>query len=154
MTVRLKDRELQKKLDEISGGDFSQKLQEKPTSSLSPNFVEVGFSREKGKIVRCFTATFRIDEIEKVPEFDPNDWNRFPEVTPPEDELMRLEVTNPKSLRHIVYRYAAKFKNGEWVKDCTENSVLIGDFDAVRFRPWGDPDDQEEEKAERAGGTD
>ena len=140
MNYRLKDQELQRKLDEISNGDFSLKLQEKPMSTLSPDFVEVGFSREKGKIVRCFTATFRSDEIEEVPQFNPNGWNSFPEVTPPEGKLMRLEVFSSDSLGQRTHHYAAKFKNGEWMKDYTDNPVLIGDFDDVCFRPWEDPE--------------
>ena len=148
MRYRLKDRELQRKLDEISEGDFSRALKNErfefvQRQGSDGRFVRVRFgNRYVGTewFIRIYVADFREWEFEKAELYDPNSWNRFPEVTPPEDELMRLEVTNPKSLRHTTYCYAAKFKNGEWVKDCTENTVLIGDFDAVRFRPWEDPE--------------
>lgn len=134
-TYRLKDQELQRKLDEISNGDFSLKLQEKPESPLSPDFVEVGFSREKGKVVRCFTATFRFDDIEEVPEYDPNSWNRFPEVTPPEGVWMRVETD-------MGFGFKARFQFGDWLDNRND---IVGPPDgidgaAVRFRPWEDPE--------------
>ena len=131
MAYRLKDRELQRKLDEISNGDFSLKLQEKPESPLSPDFVEVGFSREKGKVVRCFTATFRFDDIEEVPEYDPTKWNPFPEVTPPEGPLMRLEYSDQIGAKRKV---CATYFNGEWI---SFDGFKIEPRNA-RFRPWED----------------
>ena len=133
MAYRLKDRELQRKLDEISNGDFSLKLQEKPESPLSPDFVEVGFSREKGKVVRCFTATFRFDDIEEVPEYDPTKWNRFPEVTPPEGVWMRVETD-------MGFGFKARFQFGDWLDSRND---IIGEKDgidgsSIRFRPWED----------------
>ena len=131
MSYRLKDRELQKKLDEISNGDFSLKLQERPESSLSPNFVEVGFSREKGKIVRCFTATFRLDEIEEVLDYNPNKWNVYPDVTPPEGVWMRVETD-------MGFGFKARFQFGDWLDNRND---IIGakdgiDGSSIRFRPW------------------
>lgn len=142
MKWRLKDQELQKKLDEISNGDFSLKLQEKPMSTLSPNFVEVGFSREKGKIVRCFTATFRSDEIEEVPQFNPNGWNLFPDVTPPEIGTYRLEVFLDDGDKPYVQ--VAGFWNGKrWVADDPEGGghYYVTDGERMRFRPWEDPNE-------------
>lgn len=67
MKYRLKDQELQKKLDEISGGDFSEKLQ-KSVRVLNSVAIGVPFSREKGKNTKWFEAFFFPDEIEEVKE--------------------------------------------------------------------------------------
>lgn len=65
MTWKLKDRELQKKLDEISDGDFSERLQE-GVSKIAPVVVfcfgESPFPESKHR----FMVSFRHDEIEKV----------------------------------------------------------------------------------------
>ena len=65
MRFMLKDRELQKKLDEISGGDFSERLQES-VSKIAPVVVfcfgESPYPEKKHR----YMVSFRHDEIEKV----------------------------------------------------------------------------------------
>ena len=67
MKYRLKDRALQKKLDEISGGDFSERLQE-GVSKIAPvvvfSFGESPYPESKFR----FMVSFRHDEIEQVEE--------------------------------------------------------------------------------------
>ena len=140
---RLKDRALQKKLDEISGGDFSQKLQEKTPYQLTHTFVEVGFSREKGKNTRWFTATFRPDEIEEVPTYDPTRWNAWPDVEPPKGVLMRVEVkyrdrdleTPEPTFGKVRERTCARFTGEYWIRS-DGSSILFQMDEIVRFRPW------------------
>lgn len=89
MKYRLKDRELQEKLDAISGGDFSKKLQD-------PAKSEEGFAVAYGDFPEInglrHLSIFLADEIEEVPEYDPNAWNEWPDVTPPEKVLLRAEI--------------------------------------------------------------
>ena len=98
MKYRLKDRELQAKLDEISGGDFSKTLDEWDFLVLrsKPGEEKGGISISFGPIgpaERCrFKANFSFEELEEVPEYDPHGWNSWPGVEPPEDVLMRLEI--------------------------------------------------------------
>lgn len=65
MKYRLKNQELQRKLDEISGGDFSERLQES-VSKIAPVVVfcfgESPYPQSKHR----FMVSFRHDEIEKV----------------------------------------------------------------------------------------
>lgn len=67
MKFRLKDRALQKKLDEISGGDFSERLQES-VSKIAPvvvfRFGESPYPEKKHR----YMVSFRHDEIEQVEE--------------------------------------------------------------------------------------
>lgn len=67
MKYRLKDRALQKKLDEISDGDFSERLQE-GVSKIAPvvvfSFGESPYPESKHR----FMVSFRHDEIEQVEE--------------------------------------------------------------------------------------
>lgn len=67
MKYQLKDRALQKKLDEISDGDFSERLQE-GVSKIAPvvvfSFGESPYPESKHR----FMVSFRHDEIEQVEE--------------------------------------------------------------------------------------
>ncbi len=76
-TYRLRDRKLQQKLDELSNGAFSEMLKtmgrflvEKPATN-----IQLGKSR--------FTVTIFKEDLEIAPEYNPNDWNAYPDVTPP-----------------------------------------------------------------------
>lgn len=81
---RLKDAALQKKLDEISGGDFSRQLNEESLDGCSPDFTfRVRFGGQVGTCFR-YSAVFRVDEIMIQEGYDTNAWNKFPEVTPRE----------------------------------------------------------------------
>ena len=139
MKYRLKDRELQEKLDAISGGNFSKKLQD-------PAKSEEGFAVAYGDFPEInglrHLSIFLADEIEEVPEYDPNAWNEWPDVTPPEKVLLRAEILTerydqngpePKGGRPR-YRGCAKWI-GYW--------DFFGDAhvsmnENVRFRPWED----------------
>lgn len=100
---RLKDAALQKKLDEISDGEFSKNLHKfdenhfvsywGKTIFFTINEDDDGEELEESKHIRepQFGVWFNIGEIEEVPEYDPNAWNSYPEVTPPEGVLMRIE---------------------------------------------------------------
>lgn len=88
-TYRLRDRKLQQKLDELSHGAFSEMLKtmgrflvEKPATN-----IQLGESR--------FTVTLFKEDFEVEPEYDPNDWNVFPDVTPPEGVMMRCIIKTP-----------------------------------------------------------
>lgn len=88
-TYRLRDRKLQQKLDELSHGAFSEMLKtmgrflaQKPATN-----IQLGESR--------FTVTLFKEDLEIAPEYDPNDWNVFPDVTPPEGVMMRCIIKTP-----------------------------------------------------------
>lgn len=134
---RLKDRELQETLDAISGGDFSKRLQD-------PAKSEKGFAVAYGDFPEInglrHLSLFLADEIEEVPEYDPNKWNPYPEVTPPEYELMRVEfIWNDGSLG----RQCAFFEEGVWTYSEDRDSEVEN---VKRFRPWDDPDEEEDEE--------
>lgn len=141
MKYRLKDKALQAKLDALSGGDFSLKLQEQVSPyKLTLNFVDVGFSREKGKNTRWFTAMFRSDEIEEAPQYDPSKWNEWPDVEPPQGFLMRAEIWTDEPFAR--YRGCAVFDGG-WD---FYGKAHVAKNEHVRFRPWGAPDKEENDK--------
>lgn len=139
MKYRLKDRELQEKLDAISGGDFSKKLQD-PAKSEEGFAVAYGDFPETNGLRHL--SIFLADEIEEVPEYDPNAWNEWPDVTPPEKVLLRAEIlterydqNGPEPKGGLPrYRGCAKWI-GYW--------DFFGDAhvsmnETVRFRPWED----------------
>ena len=90
MIFRLKDRELQKKLDEISDGSFSSRLAD--VSGEIPNLFRQSISTRIyfGDKYQFYLHATQ-DMLEEAPEYDPHGWNDFPEVEPPEGVLMRCE---------------------------------------------------------------
>ena len=123
---RLKDRELQKKLDEISGGSFTESLE----SIKKPSCI-VFQARNGGP---AMSVNLTKQDIEQFLEYNPNDWNVFPDVTPPEGVLMRVEVVNSYG---EVSRECAIFQVGVWWKEeCGQAIVEFYKRKVKRFRPW------------------
>lgn len=127
---RLKDQELQKKLDDLSDGDFSRQLNEESLDGCSPDFTfRVRFGGQVGTCFR-YSAVFRVDEIMIQERYAPNAWNKFPEVTPPENIPMRVEFIWNDGARG---KCCGVYRNGVWSnsedRDCEIENVK-------RFRPW------------------
>ena len=125
-TYRLRDRKLQQKLDELSNGAFSEMLKTmgKFLAQKQATNVQLGESR--------FTVTLFKEDLEIAPEYNPNDWNAYPDVTPPEGVWMRAEVQYKNENR--IYRCAAIFKDGKWC-GCT-GSPFSPSNRIKRYRPW------------------
>ena len=140
MKFRLKNKELQAKLDEISNGDFSRRLE-----NISRRIHEALDNNEKGvfgqlyfgeKIRQCerFTILLCYKDLEIVQEYDPYSWNKFPEIKPPSGVLMRCEKIDHNGRTHhfCATFYLALSGNGNWIDD-NSNEVTCD-----RFRPWED----------------
>ena len=131
MTWHLKDRELEKNIIAIDP-DFSKKLSrtcEKLDTNKDGDFLQS----------RYFTLTLVYDskvigdvlfsgkDVEKTSDYDPHNWNNFPEVTPPEGVYMRVEFEDKSGGKAVFYK-------NEWLDtDCT-----LFSFSPVKFRPWED----------------
>lgn len=129
MKYRLKDQELQKKLDEISGGSFTEYLE----SDKKPSCI-VFLARNNGPAMSVFLTR---TAIEPFAQYGPDDWNPYPEVTPPEGILMRVEQVQFKThekAKGITIRKCAIFRKGEWVDDVV--GYPLASIENCRFRPW------------------
>ena len=128
---RLKDQELQKKLDEITDGDFSECLEK----GAVDQFCRVGSIGVTCGRFGCnghprLKIDFYLHEYEELKEYNPNDWNNFPDTTPPENIPMRVEfIWNDGALG----KCCGVYRNGVWLnsedRDCEIENVK-------RFRPW------------------
>lgn len=128
MTLHLKDRVIEQKLNELSNGEFSKILNE--SDMKNPNCI--CFTIDKKEDIEL-SVYLRPEAIE--PEYDPHAWNEYPDVTPPFDKDMRVELDD--GLRYCA-RYH-KFSDGcFWVSTngtCFPNYL---NYKVVRFRPWND----------------
>lgn len=101
MKYRLKDQELQRHLDAISDGDFSRQieghLQNIKGRGTTDADYRLFFGELPGRyeIVNRFSMLLYEHEIEVFEEYDPNDWNSYPDVTPPEGVMMRCIIKTP-----------------------------------------------------------
>lgn len=124
MTWHLKDRKLEEKLLAIDP-DFIDNLNNSVEYHKENKTVEVGFGDGIGALSR-FAAEFRWGELEEIKEYNPHDWNEYPKVTPPENELMRIVCYDGTCS-------AGAFVDGEWHEDGTDELAHV-----IRFRPWED----------------
>ena len=128
MTWHLKDRVIEQKLNELSNGEFSKILNE--ADMKNPNCI--CFTIDKKEDIEL-SVYLRPEAIE--PEYDPHAWNEYPDVTPPFDKDMRVELDD--GLRYCA-RYH-KFSDGcFWVSTngtCFPNYL---NYKVVRFRPWSE----------------
>ena len=140
MRYRLKDRELQKTLDAITGGDFSKQLGGARNRHLYGGTICVQFGKELGGVALAlehrvfrFEACFEDTELEEIPSlpYDPTTWNSWPEVDPPEDIWLRVDVPNGG------FKAKAKRIGSGDVAFYTPDREKIMD-DVIRFRPWDD----------------
>ena len=63
-------------------------------------------------------------------EYRPDQWNKFPEIEPPECEEMRCERQDGDRTA----RFCARYQNGIWWSEDGNSHVTTPD----RFRPWYD----------------
>lgn len=139
MNYRLKDRELQKKLDEISDGDFSARLHKEreliiDSFKKEPRLHVLWFGEGSQ-----FSAALYADMLEEVREYDPHGWNDFPEVEPPEGVLMRVECHDG---RKACAKYRLFIEGGSW---CDVNGGAWPEAysqSVARFRPWDEEDEE------------
>lgn len=142
MRYRLKNRELQKQLDAISGGDFSERLQE-GVSKIAPVVVFCFGESPYPETKHRYMVSFRHDEIEEVPVYDATGWNEWPHVEPPRHALMRVEIlterfgqNGPEPSGGVPrFRGCAKFDGQYWD---FKNMAHLNPRETVRFRPWED----------------
>lgn len=151
MRYRLKDRELQRKLDEATDGEFSRRLQ--TDRERMGGMILIGCMgmiedrrRHNHTKLQRMTLCFALDEIEEVREYDPRAWNDYSKVNPPEGVLMRVECHDgSKACAQLRFFEREGFcrPEGLWC-DIDGTPWPIADSDAVvRFRPWDDPEDEE-----------
>lgn len=136
MTWHLKDRELEEKLNKTSHpmhtftDELNKKMDQIPKDSLKKVLgVVVIFKRigTGGVILENNILKFSIEELMNIPEYDPHNWNKYPEVTPPEGVWMRFETKNNEG-------FMAEFAYGKWF-NCYGNRI---NRPSGRFRPWSE----------------
>ena len=142
---RLKDRDLQAKLDELSGGEFSKNLHlfddELFASGWGKNLCFTQTEDENGEELEeprtykqpQFGAFFNANEVEAVPEYNPHKWNRWPDVTPPEDVPMRVETTTGSKFCGYYHTFA---EGGCW---CYEDGTVCPEViskSVKQYRTW------------------
>ena len=124
-TYRLRDRKLQQKLDELSHGAFSEMLKTMGRFLVKKQATNVQLGESR------FTGTLFREDIEIAPEYDPNDWNVFPDVTPPEGVLMLVECIDEDDK---TFKTCAEYVGDGYGAYYWRNEYEI-DVPVKRFRP-------------------
>ena len=132
---RLRDRTLQRRLDELSSGDFTKSLEAEIESRQADTFRDddgniqplgwnaredclfVSFGPDIKHAVpgKRFMVVFEPDDIEAVLTEGPGGWSRFPDVLPPEGVVFEVEYyADAGEEPQCIQRTHAIFKQGRW----------------------------------------
>lgn len=141
MNYRLKDRDLQRKLDDLTDKKFSKSLRE----GIDPSDYYRIFRVEGIGSISVLLNSYALEEI---PEYDPTTWNEWPIVEPPEKTLLRIEIiterigegTPEPSGGKVRCRGCATYSHGFWMLG---EKITVKPRETVRFRPWIDRQDEE-----------
>lgn len=126
---RLRDKTKQAALERVIPGfsgnlDFAAR-----TGTRSCDHVVVGH--------HGFVVFVPLSEIIGPNEFNPDDWNNFPEVLPPDGVPMRVDTMRDGC------GFKAQFIEGQWF-DMRGDALFDGPYGdgiegaVIRFRPWED----------------
>lgn len=142
MTWHLKDRRLEKQLKKIVpnlNSLIERALDEQPCEY----YFCVQFNRVvDGKVLEDCRLWFYKWEIVEIKSYDPYDWNEYPEITPPENTIFRVEIETERTITRCLGRtesgssilYMYEEYNG-WIN---VDSFKENDEKIIRFRPWED----------------
>lgn len=144
MVWHLKDRELEKKLIAIDT-DFIERLNQNCEiwdSNHDGDLCELmhfeQILRYKNKLLG--NLLFTGDQLEEVPEYNPNAWNDSRKVTPPEDVVFRAKVYRAEG-ETVLYECLI-FRRSVWYRVINgkplgiQFSLYEGDY--VEFKSWED----------------
>ena len=130
MTWHLKDRELEKRLNDLLGAnEFTEALNQASSLIGIKSTITVKFGPNTGHIKGSFRCYFEVDELINI-GYDPHTWNEYPEVTPPEGVPMRVET-------NMGFGFKARFEHGDWL-DNRNDVVGFDDGNVIRYRPWNE----------------
>lgn len=129
---RLKDHELQKKLEAIDPS-FGELLNYNADLAFTLNddlnfLIYVCFGEKSDLSFRCSST-----DVELYDTYNTHDWNKYPEITPPYDVLMRVELDNGNGYKAFLHKFIEGdlwcFGNGKVMPKAMSDSVR-------HFRPW------------------
>lgn len=136
-SYELKDVEKQAALEKAFP-EFGRNLQTACDAEFDDEFdyVRVQLSASES-IIRANKMNILKTAIRTKKEYDPNAWNKYPEVTPPEDISLRCEGHDRDTRRP--FRAILRYLNGGFCFDSTEPRLYRSLFPGMvidRFRPW------------------
>lgn len=140
---KLKNRALQSHLDAISGGEFTATLESGSFEFDEDGFTLVvfGSSMHGTKIItEKFSVSLHKDEVYELADYDPNGWNWWPNIEPPRNVGMRVELYGKdEDLDTPEPRLGREYFKGFGVWDGDRwyvYGIRVLDGSKVRFRPW------------------
>lgn len=139
INYRLKDGERQEALrkalprfDEMLWRDCYQQMK----NDKEYVFVGLPATDDVGDLVSLWKVALRKSDIEIENPYNPNGWNDFPEVQPPEGVLMRTETEGGRNFCGYFHTFPDGV--GRWCCVCfTPRHMPLRETEKVRrFRPW------------------
>ena len=139
ISYKLKDSEKQNAFEKIIPG-FGDDLQAACAEQFGDEFSHVCVRlSDNGGVFWDGEVNIKKAAIRAKGAYDPNAWNKYPEVTPPEDISLRCEGHDRDTGRP--FRAILRYLDGGFCFDSTDPRFYRSLFPGMvidRFRPWGD----------------
>lgn len=103
MKYRLKNQDLQRRLEEFLGKEFVEEALIK--GDVDNYILTIYADLGDGSYV---DIGIHIDDIKEIEEYDPDGWNNFPAVTPPEGVPMRC-------ITQTGMGFMLQYMDGDWL---------------------------------------
>lgn len=129
--------------------ELKDKKRQTQLLTVFPDFLEalthaVNNRKANEKFVKVSSGYYEysinvyFEEVEGHEEYDPNNWNEYPAVKPPEGVKMRIEYFQGNW--DYTGGLLAVFSKGEWHTSDVDGKAwsTIANENVKRFRPWDD----------------
>lgn len=133
---RLLNQGWQSELEHL-GNDFAERLN------------EIAWDKEKTAVVvefgprivsrKMYSVNILPAWVEEFRDYDPREWNPYPEVDPPFDGFYRVQVDS--IYKEHSTRFVWQWREGDWYHSDGKSKVhLSAGWSNIRFKTWDDPE--------------
>lgn len=139
MQYRLRNHELHRLLNDLTQGEFERTLEKLMNRGPEMSDLLAAASGERKLGELSVPIMIAPADIESVPHYDRTGWNRWPEVTPPDDVPMAVEYRSKWDERKIEpTRTCWVFRRGRWfwLDGRMSSDYVTDDKKDIRFTPW------------------
>lgn len=107
---KIKDKDLREKLSSLVTDD---EINRECIKQMNDEYEAVYIP---GLSSRGFALSIKKSNLVEVPDYDPNEWNPYPDVTPPENGLYLVTISFESQLSVMIFHWDHSLDPAKWWK--------------------------------------